>query len=144
MAPAASSSGKNLMSSSSAHGNKKLPINVQLDNIRTLTSQENNRIWSASITSAKTISILAEWLHQCGHAPSEPSELPRWRITLHAASIAHVALHITLRSPFLHFFSLCQSPNSNENCFIVANCDHMSEWVHCIRAAIGIVMRWVM
>jgi len=52
-------------------------------------------------TSAKNISVRAEWLRQSGRAPSEPSETPRWRITPRPASIPRVALHIALRSPFL-------------------------------------------
>jgi len=53
------------------------------------------------ITSAKNISVRAEWLRQSGCAPSEPSETPRWRITPRLASILRVGLHIALRSPFL-------------------------------------------
>ena len=38
---------------------------------------------------------------------------------------------------------LCRSPMLNESSGVVANCDHMSEWVHWVRACIGIAMRWV-
>ena len=62
------------------------------------------------ISSAKNISVRAEWLRQSGRAPSEPSETPRWRITPHPASIPHVTLHIALRSQFCRFFlRLCKS-----------------------------------
>jgi len=47
-------------------------------------------------TLAKNSSVRAEWLCQSGRAPSAPSETPRWRITLHAASIQCVGLHIAL------------------------------------------------
>jgi len=95
------------------------------------------------ISSAKNISVRAEWLRQSGRAPSEPSETPRWRVTLHAASIPRVALHIALRSLFHRFFLLCRSPILNECSGVVANCDHTSEWDHWVRACIGIAMRWV-
>jgi len=90
--------------------------------------------------SAKYISVWADWLRQSGRAPSEPSETPRWRITPHPASIPRVELHIPLRSPFRCFFSLCRSPILNKHSGVVANCDHTSEWVHCIHACIGIAM----
>jgi len=95
------------------------------------------------ITSAKNISVRAEWLRQSGCAQSEPSETPRWRITPRPASIPRVALHIALRSPFRSFFSLCRSPISNKQSGVVANCDHTSEWVHWVHACIGIAMPWV-
>jgi hypothetical protein len=91
-------------------------------------------------TSAKNISIWADWLRQSGRAPSEPSETPRGRNTPHPASILRVQLHITLRSPFSRFFSCCWSPTLNKHSGIVANYDHTSEWVHCIHACIGIAM----
>ena len=91
--------------------------------------------------SAKNISVRSEWLRQNGRAPSEPPEPPRWRITPRPASTPRVALHIALRWPFRHFFSLCRSPILNKHCGVVANCDHTSEWVHwvhvCIRIAMG-------
>ena len=93
--------------------------------------------------SAKNISVWAEWLRQSGSAQSEPSETPRWPITQRPASIPHVALHIALRSPFRHFFSLCRSPIINKHAGVVANCDHTSEWVHWVHACIGIAMQWV-
>jgi len=88
-------------------------------------------------TSAKNISVRAEWLRQSGRAPSEPSETPRWRITPRPASRPRVASHIALRSPFHHFFSLCRSPILNKHSGVVANCDHTSEWVHWVHACIG-------
>jgi hypothetical protein len=94
--------------------------------------------------SAKNISVQAEWLRQSGHAPSAPSETLRWRITLHPASIPRVALHIALRSLFHHFFLLRRCPILNKRSGIVANCDNTSEWVHWVRACIGVAMRWVM
>jgi hypothetical protein len=99
------------------------PVNVQYD-----------------ATSAKNISVWADWLRQSGRAPSEPSETPRWRITPRPASIPRVELHIALRSPFRRFFSLCRSPTLNKHSGVVANCDHTSEWVHCVHACIGIAM----
>jgi len=87
------------------------------------------------------MSVRAEWLRQSGRAPSEPSETPRWWITLRPASIPRVALHIALPSPFRRFYLLCQSPISNKHSGVVANCDHTLEWVHwvhvCIAIAIG-------
>jgi hypothetical protein len=90
--------------------------------------------------SAKNISVWADWLRQSGRAPSEPSETPRWRITPRPASIPRVDLHIAFRSPFRHFFSLCRSLILNEHSGVVSNCDHTSEWVHCVHANIGIAM----
>ena len=95
-------------------------------------------------TSAKNISVRAEWLRQSGRAPSEPSETPRWRITPCPASRSPVMLHIALWSPFRRFFSLCWSPILNKQSEVVANCDHMSEWVHWVHDCIGIAMQWVM
>jgi len=95
-------------------------------------------------TSAKIISIWAEWLRQSGRAPSEPSETPQWQIAQCLASIPCVALHNALRSRIHCFFSLCQSPILKEHSGILANCDHTSEWVHSVHACIGIAMEWVM
>jgi len=81
-------------------------------------------------TSAKNISIRAEWLHLSGRAPSEPSEIPRWQTTPRLAPIRCVALHIALRSRSRRFFSLCRYPIVNGQCGVVANCDHTLEWVH--------------
>jgi hypothetical protein len=89
-------------------------------------------------TSAKNISVWADWLRQSGRAPSEPSETPRWRITPRPASIPPAELHIALRSPFRRFFSLCRSPILNKHSGVVANCDHTSEWVQCVHAYIRI------
>jgi hypothetical protein len=44
--------------------------------------------YSLGTTSAKNISVRAEWLRQSGLAPSEPSEIPRWLITPRPAFIA--------------------------------------------------------
>ena len=93
-----------------------------------------------SFTSTKNNSIRAEWLCQSGRAPSEASETPRWRITLRRVSIPRVTLHIALRSPFGHFFSLCRSPILNKHSGVVANCDHTSQWVHWVHVCIGIAM----
>jgi hypothetical protein len=89
-------------------------------------------------SSAKNISVWADWLRQSGRTPSEPSETPRWRNTPRPAWIPRVELHIALRSPFRRFFSLCQSPILNKHSGVVANCDHTSEWVHCVHACIRI------
>jgi len=93
-------------------------------------------------TSAKNISIWAAWLRQSGHALSEPSEAPQWRITPRPASIPPVVLHIALRSEFHNFFSLCRSPILNEHSGVVANRAHMSEWVHWVHSFIRIPMQW--
>jgi hypothetical protein len=81
-------------------------------------------------TSAKNISVWAEWLRKSGRTPSDPSETPRRQMTLRPAPIPCVALHIALRSRFRRFFSLCRYPIVNEHSGILANCDHTSEWVH--------------
>jgi len=39
-----------------------------------------------------------------------------------------------------HFFLLCRPPTLNKHSGVVANCDHTSEWVHCVYACIGIAM----
>jgi hypothetical protein len=91
-------------------------------------------------TSAKIIYVWVDWLRQSGRAPSQPSETPRWRITLRPASIARVELHIAIRSPFPRFFSVCRSPILNKHSGVVANCDPTLEWVHCVHACIGIAM----
>ena len=105
-------------------------------------SVHHNAVCSC-VASAKNISVQAEWLHQSGRAPSEPSETPRWRITPRPASIPRVALHIALRSLFHRVFLLCRSSILNERSVVVANCDHTSERVHWVRACIGMAMRWV-
>jgi len=74
-------------------------------------------------------------------ALSEPSETPRWQITLRPVSTPHVGSHITLWSPFCHFFPLSRSPISKEHSGVVANCDHTSEWVHWVHACIGIAIQ---
>jgi len=91
-------------------------------------------------SSAKNISVRAGWLHQSGCAPSEPSETPRWRITPRPTSILLIALPIAIRSPFRHYFSLCRSPILNKHSGVVANCDHMSQWVHWVHVCVGIGM----
>jgi hypothetical protein len=112
---------------------------------RLLTTKERFCTWCSgmcfsSSTSAKNISVWADWLRQSGRALSEPSETPRWRITPRPASIPGFELHIALPSPFRRFFSLCRSPTLNKHSGIVANCDHTSEWVHCVHACIVIAM----
>jgi len=109
-----------------------------------VASLNNCRRGSRLPSSAKNISVRVEWLRQSGHVPSEPSETPRWRITPRPASIPCVTLHITLRSLFRRFVSLCRSPVVNKHSGVVGNCDHMSEWVHWVHACIGIAMQWVM
>jgi len=61
---------------------------------------------TATATSANNNSIRAEWLRQSGRALSEPSETPRWQITLCLAPIPHITLCIAHRSQFRHFFPL--------------------------------------
>ena len=51
---------------------------------------------SLLISSAKNISIRAEWLRRSGRGPSEPSDTPRWQITPRLVSIQRVAFHIAL------------------------------------------------
>jgi hypothetical protein len=76
-------------------------------------------------TSAKKYSFRAEWLHQSGLAPSEPSKTPRWRITPRPASIQRGTLYIALRS-MLHFlFAFCRTPLLNVHSGVVANCDNI-------------------
>jgi len=94
-------------------------------------------------SSAKKISIWAEWLCQSWHCPSEPSETSRWRHTPGPVHIQWVTLHIALTSRFYCFLWLCRSPTVHEHSGVVANCDHTSEWVHWVCAWIGIAMRWV-
>jgi hypothetical protein len=38
------------------------------------------------------------------------------------------------------FFSFCRPPTLNKHSGVVANCNHTSEWVHCVHACIGIAM----
>jgi len=94
-------------------------------------------------TSARNNYVRAEWLRQRGRAPSQPSATPRWQITPRPASIPRVALHIAPQSFFRRFFSLCRSPILSKHSSVVANCDHMSEWVHWVHACIWIAMQWV-
>jgi hypothetical protein len=91
----------------------------------------------------KKYSVRAEWLRHSGRASSEPSETPRLRITPRPASIQRVALNIALRSLVHCLFAFCWSPILNDHSGVVANCDNTSEWVHWVRACIGIAMRWV-
>ena len=93
------------------------------------------------LTSAKNSSVRAEWLRQSGHAQSQPSETPRWRITPRPVSTPRVGLHIALQSLFHRFFLLRRSPIGNEHSGVGANCDYLSEWVHWVQACIGIAMR---
>ena len=79
--------------------------------------------------SVRKNSVQAEWLRQGARTLSELSQSPRWQITLRPAPIPSVALHISLRSQFCRFFSLCRYSIVNKHCGIVANCDHMSEWI---------------
>ena len=97
---------------------------------RSLIAMSTPKAEFIACSSAKNISVRAEWLRQSGRAPSEPSETPRWQTTPRPAPTRRVALHIALRSQFRRFFSLCRYPIVNEHCGVVANCDHTSEWVH--------------
>jgi len=90
----------------------------------------NDNHQQKTFPSGRNGSVRAEWLRQSGRAPSEPSEPPRWQTTLRPVPKRRVALHIALRSQFRHFFWLCRYPIVHENCRVVANCDHTSEWVH--------------
>jgi len=83
--------------------------------------------------SAKNISVRAEWLRQSGHAPSEPSETPRWQTTPCQARIGHVTLHIAIRLRFRRVVWLCRYPFVNDHRGVVANCDHTLELVHWVR-----------
>jgi hypothetical protein len=58
--------------------------------------RNDNALPGAPPPSAKYISVRVEWLPQSGRVLSEPSEIPRWRITPHPASIPRVTLHIAL------------------------------------------------
>jgi len=100
-------------------------LNVHLQT-RSITASKS----ISKLTSAKNISVQAEWLRQSGRAPSEPSETPRWQTTPRPAPIRRVALHIAVRSRFRSFCSLCRYPIVNGHCGVVANCDHTSERVH--------------
>jgi len=82
------------------------------------------------VTSAKNISVRAEWLRQCGCAPSDLLETPRGRIAPRPASTPRVALHIARQSLFDRFLLLCRSSILNERSGVVANSDHTSVWVH--------------
>jgi len=90
--------------------------------------------------SAKNIAVWEDCLRQGGRAPAEPSEKPRWQITPHPAPIPRIELHIARKSPFRCFFFLCRFPILNKHSDIVANCDHLSEWVHGVRTCIGMAM----
>jgi hypothetical protein len=94
-------------------------------------------------TISKNISIRAEWLSRSRRTPSEPSETLRWQNNPRTATIARVALHIALWSVLHQFFSLFRSSIINEQCGVVGNSDRTSEWVHWVRACIGIAMQWV-
>jgi len=125
---------------------QSLPTPPLVDNPANRKQTDTGHPWAQDIlqaSSAKNISVRAEWLRQSGRAPSEPSETPRWQITPRLASLPRVPLHIALRSLFQRFFLLCRSPILNERSGVVANCDHTSEWVHWVRSCIGIAMRWV-
>jgi hypothetical protein len=77
-------------------------------------------------SSVREISVRVDWLRQSGRAPSEPSETPRWRITLCPASIECVAFHIAFWLLFHLFFLCSRSPILNDQSGVVANCDHTS------------------
>jgi hypothetical protein len=94
----------------------------------------------ALMSSAKNISVWAEWLRQSGCARSQPSETVRWRTTPRPVSIQRVVLHMALRSLIRRFFLLCRSAILIKHSDVVANCDHTSEWVQWVHACIGIAM----
>ena len=106
-----------------------------------LQAENEGVVLPLAITSAKNISVRAEWLRQSGRTPSEPSETPWWRITPHTASRPRIPWHFALQMPFRRFFSLCRSPILNKHSGVVAN--YMSEWVHWVHPCIGIAMQWV-
>jgi len=126
------------------------------DETNTPTEKEPNTIsLTPTITNAHTIPpmltniskeicVRAEWLRQSEHAQSERSETLRWRITPPRCSIPGVAVHIDLLSRFHLIFSHCPSPISNKHSGVVASNDHRWEWVHLLRACIGMAMQWVM
>jgi len=80
-------------------------------------------------TSAKDNSVQVGHLRQGGRAQSELSGTPRWQITTCPARIPRFVLHIALQSWFHCLFSLCWYRIVKWHCGVVANCDHMSEWV---------------
>ena len=112
-------------------------IRYQIHSIGTDTAE------GAPYTSPKNISLQAESLSQRGHASSQPSKTSWCQITPCPDAIPLVALHISFRLLFHHYFSLCLSPTSNKHTSIVAKCNHMSEWVHWVRTCIRIAMQWV-
>ena len=96
-----------------------------------------------SSTFSCTVLISKKYFRPGAMAPSEPSETPSWRFTPRPASIQRVTFHITIWSLFHRSFSFCRFPFLNDHAGVVANCDHTSEWVHWVRACIGIPMGWV-
>jgi len=58
--------------------------------------------------SVKNHSVRAEWLHQSGLSPAEPSATPGWPTTPNPAPKRRVELHIALRSQFRRVFLLCR------------------------------------
>jgi len=91
----------------------------------------------------KKNSVRAECLLWSRRGPSEPSETSKWQLTPCEALLPHITLHIALPLRFTHLFSLTQCPVLNQYSSIVANWNHMSEWVHWVRACIGIAIGWV-
>jgi len=79
---------------------------------------------------ANNISVRAEWLCPGGPAHPYPSKILRWQKTLGSAPIQRVAVDSALPWLFRCLFSLCQYLIVIEQCRVVANCDHTSEWVH--------------
>ena len=66
-----------------------------------------------------------------------------WRITSHLGSIQLVTLYSALQSVFHCLFAFCRSSISKDHSGVVANCDNTSDWIHWVRACIGIAMEWV-
>jgi len=54
-----------------------------------------------------------------------------------------MALHISIPLQFHCVFLLCQSPITINQSWVAANCYHMTEWVHWVRAETGIGVRQV-
>jgi hypothetical protein len=82
------------------------------DIVNSICPHEGSRYYDSGLmplySSAKNNSVLAEWLNQSGHGPSERSETSCWRHTPRPASIPCIALHIAIPWLLHCCFSLCQ------------------------------------
>jgi len=83
------------------------------------------------------------WLHHRGHTPSDPSETPQWWFTHCLAWIPCIIFHINRQLHIHCMFLLCWVQYLNVHSSIVANCDHMLEWINGVPACIGITMQLV-